>query len=71
MAGKWSVGDSVTLPDLWDVVGGLRERFDGMSERWQEGEKGEAVAEWLDLLEQMCDTYNELVEELDGLREPS
>lgn len=71
MAKKWCVADDVTTAGLREVVGELREQFDLMSERWQEGDKGGEVSAWLDELEQVCDTYDEVVEELDGLREPS
>lgn len=68
---KWSVTDGVTPAGLEDVVSELREQWDEMSERWQEGDKGLAVSDWLDRLDEIVSDYDSCVSELDENREPS
>jgi molybdopterin converting factor small subunit len=68
---KWSVADDVTPADLEDAVSELREKYEEMSERWQEGDKGQAVSDWLYRLDTIVDDYNSAVSELDENREPS
>jgi hypothetical protein len=68
---KWSVSDTLDPVDLENAVSDLREQWDEMSERWQEGDKGQAVSDWLDRLDEIVDDYNNVVSELDENREPS
>ena len=37
-----------------------------MSERWQEGEKGAAVDEWIDVMDEIADVLESASDELDS-----
>lgn len=51
----------VTAEMLRSVKDELQADFDGKSERWQEGERGEATSTWLDELEELIGEVEELV----------
>jgi hypothetical protein len=67
MSGEWSIPPDTTVAELSDVLYEKRAEFDGMSERWQDSERGEAVAEWLDAVEMVCDEYDNVVSSFDEL----
>ena len=45
---------------LEDVACELDSEFENKSERWQEGERGEAVRAWIDLFEETCNDLEDL-----------
>lgn len=56
----------LSLPsDLRAEVEGMREKYNGMSERWQESDKGQAIDAWLDGLWDLADTIENTDEEID------
>jgi hypothetical protein len=62
----------VALADVAEILKGeveaaredLQEEFDAKSEKWQEGEKGEAMQERIDAWEVACATADTLIEEI-------
>lgn len=59
-----------------DIASTARDRYDNASEAWQEGERGSAVAEWIDRLEEIegrgeieldLAELDEAIEEIDGM----
>lgn len=48
-----------------DEYDDLRSEYDDMSERWLEGERGEAVGQWLDELEEFADAFDNVTLEAD------
>lgn len=58
---EWAVSDHVRgaidlLKDLLpDELQEMRDMYDNRSDRWQESEKGQALMEWLEALEQVKD----------------
>lgn len=46
------------------AIDDLRGEFEERSEKWQEGDRGEAVGEWLDELEETRDIINGVLDSL-------
>lgn len=56
-----AIGDITSIYDEVNAeIERLREQFDGMSETWQEGEKGEAVNDWLSTLQEAIDELEQI-----------
>lgn len=52
-------------PQVRDALDDMRSDYDGMSERWLEGERGEAVGQFLDQLEELADAFDNVTLEAD------
>lgn len=63
----WKLNPDTTVDGLRDQLDELRADYDDMSERWQESDKGYAVAEWLDEVESVCEDYDSAVAAFDDL----
>lgn len=57
----------VSLADAEGVRDELQEAYDEMSEKAQEGERGQALYEEIQALEQACDAISEGTDNLEGL----
>lgn len=51
---------------LKDEIEDHRNEHGGMSERWQEGDKGAAVDEWIDVMDEIADVLESASDQLDS-----
>lgn len=54
-----SYNEGITEIHEWlgETISDFQSEFDDKSERWQEGNKGSAVTEWIDRLQTLCNSF--------------
>lgn len=55
--------------DFTETAEAMRDKYSDASDYWRESDRGEAVGEWLDSLEEMLDKAQSVTTEIDDLAE--